>query len=188
MLNRKKNRLTGYNYSTAGYYFVTLSTHTGSSLFGRLRNKTIDLTEIGIIVNKYLKKIPDVFKNVSLDEFIIMPDHLHVIISLRGANVASSAQTDAEKQLNGTFTKQPFVTLDEDRSKMLLSKVIQQFKRACTIEIKQKKLYRDKVWQRSFYDRVIRNEKELELTRKYIVNNPLKWQMRKDNITGYNTL
>lgn len=182
MLNRKKNRLTGYNYSNAGYYFVTLSTHTGSSLFGRFRNKTIELTEIGNIVNKYLNKIPDVFTNVSLDEFIIMPDHLHAIIVIREENDVNTGNTTARQQSNCKFDKHLLINKEGDRSKMLLSQVIQQFKRACTIEIKQRKLYRDNVWQRSFYDRIIRNEKELELTRKYIADNPAKWQMRKNNI------
>ena len=86
---------------------------------------------------------------------------------------------NVEQSTKEGVSGKPLLDMNCDRSKMLLCRAIQQFKRACTIEIKQRKLYKDMVWQRSFYDRVIRSESELYLTRRYIKENPANWQKRR---------
>jgi REP element-mobilizing transposase RayT len=215
MLDRKRNRLSVFDYSKAGYYFITLCVHSGLPLFGNLKNKSIILSDIGSIVKKHLEIIPSIHPNVSLDEYIIMPDHLHAILviendfSVGDANLASllpsSSNLASPKQTStnptsSKFPQEPNMTRgnglsdpkstifpqeisaslpEGDRTKMLLCIIIQQFKRVCTMEIKQRKLFKDNIWQRSFYDRVLRNESELILTRKYIKDNPVKWQTRK---------
>jgi putative transposase len=173
MLARKKNRLTAYDYSSAGCYFVTINTFNGYSHFGSFSGQAIILSRIGIIVNNLLKCIPKIHNKVYLESFIIMPDHIHAIIRIlpfeetghfvKGANFA------------------PFTISDtgNDRSKMLLSKVIQQFKRACTLEINRQHLFRGKIWQRSFFDRIIRDKNELFKAKVYIKNNPVKWIEKK---------
>jgi putative transposase len=172
MLIRKKNRLTVYDYSSAGYYFITISTVNGISILGKFKNKSVELSEIGIIVKKYLEMIPEAFNRVSLDEYIIMPDHLHILIEIRYVYNVVGAEPAPTKYIAPSNTK----TID--RSKMLLCNIIQQFKRACTLEIRSKNLFNGKIWQRSFYDRIIRNSSELEIIRQYIKNNPVKWQKR----------
>lgn len=173
MLIRKKNRLTTYDYSSAGYYFLTLSTVNGLSILGKLKNKSVELSELGVIVKKYLERIPESFSQVSLDEYIIMPDHLHMIIGIRFDYNVAGADPAPTKYIT------PSKKMNIDRSKMLLCNTIQQFKRACTLEIRSKKLFNGKIWQRSFYDHIIRDNSELEIIRQYIKNNPAKWQMRE---------
>ncbi len=98
--------------------------------------------------------IPEVYKSIELDEFIIMPDHIHCILIINDDN---------------------YKTLD--RTKMLLSNAIQQFKKISTMQLKEMG-YKGKLWQRSFYDRIIRNEKELYMVRKYIRENPLRYELK----------
>lgn len=165
MKERKLNRLNTYDYSLPGYYFITICTHNRIPVFGKIKDDKVVLNEIGEIVQSYWQKIPTIYKNVETDEFIIMPDHIHgiIIINVGDANYASQNN----KNRNAKFA---FPT---DRSKMLLSKIIQQFKRINTIEIK-KLGYKNFRWQKSYYDRIIRNEKELYNIRNYIKYNSLK--------------
>lgn len=125
------------------------------------------VNDFGKIVAKNLLRINILHNNIEIDYFIVMPNHLHfiLIVNVVDAKFAST-------------TNEP----PEDRTKMLVSKIIQQFKRASTLEIKQQNAGEKFRWQRSFYDRIIRNEKELYNIRKYITENPLKWQLEK-NIT-----
>jgi len=207
MFDRKKNRLAVFDYSNAGCYFITLCTNSGLSLFGHLKNKSIELTDIGLIVKTNLERIPSIHPDIYLDEFIIMPDHLHAIIiinnidSVGDANLASPLSPSSNlatpiapsSDLASHKPDSPNIVFPEpfsqnsasfetnslnDRTKMELCKVLQQYKRACSYEIKQRKLFMGNIWQRSFYDRVLRNKSELFLTRKYIRNNPAKWQKR----------
>jgi REP element-mobilizing transposase RayT len=160
---RKRNRLPEYDYSNAGWYYVTICTQDHVHQFGKVINEKMILNNIGKIADKCWKNIEALHKHVELDEYIIMPNHIHgiIIISYVGdANFASPT----------------------DRTKMELSKLIQQFKRACTIEIKSLHPKNNFKWQRSFYDRIIRNERELHNVRKYIIQNPLKWELERDVI------
>jgi len=86
-----------------------------------------------------------------------MPDHIHLILF-----------NNKEKD-------------DSDRTKMLVSKVVQQYKFVCTREIRKTVMHDIKIWQRSFYDRIIRNQNELENIRNYICTNPVKWEIERDN-------
>lgn len=94
------------------------------------------------------------YKSIELDEFIIMPDHIHCILIINDNH---------------------YKTLD--RTKMLLSNAIQQFKKISTMQLREMG-YNGKLWQRSFYDRIIRNEKELYMVRKYIRENPLRFELK----------
>jgi putative transposase len=165
MLVRKRIRLSEYDYSQTGYYFVTICTHHFKQLFGMVINEKMVLSQTGIIILSNWKKISSLHHYSELDDFVIMPNHIHGIIIIdepmvEDANFASST----------------------DRSKMALCKVIQQFKRACTIEIDKVNGNKIKIWQRSFYDRVIRNEKELFKIRLYIKQNPLRWDLEKNKL------
>jgi REP element-mobilizing transposase RayT len=155
MLDRKPNRLKEYDYSEPGYYFITICTKNKAEIFGKIYKSETRLNEYGRIVEKNLKNIEVIYENTELDYYVIMPDHLHFIIII-----------DSNRDKT------------EDRKKMLLSKIIQQFKRQCTVEI-NKAGYAFEIWQRSYYDRIIRNEKEMYFIRKYIKENPLVYEIEK---------
>jgi len=133
---------------------------------GEINGGEIALSDIGETVKKCWLEIPDHFTGIRLDEFIIMPDHLHGILVIlqnsRNANLRSLQNTNI------------------NRSKLLLSKVIQNFKAAVTREVNKSRSYQAIVWQKSFYDHIIHSYKELIAVRRYIKDNPINWQ-KNDN-------
>ncbi|MBK7104938.1 MAG: transposase [Ignavibacteriae bacterium] len=173
--SRKANRYKLYDYSTPGYYFVTICVENMNCVLEKVENEKVILNLLGDLVERFWKNIPKIYGLIEIDEFIIMPNHIHgiIIINVGDANLAS------QNIINGN-AKFAFPTNSDDRTKMLLSKVIQQFKRVCTIEIRKTNLKNFK-WQKSFYDRIIRNENELYNIRKYIKYNTLKWKIPNFN-------
>lgn len=163
MKERKQNRLLEYDYSQSGYYFVTLCSNEHKLLFGKIIDGKMLLNQFGAIVKNNWVKIQPLHSNIELDEFTIMPNHIHGIIII-----------------DNTVGKTNLV-FPADRTKMVLSTIIQQFKKACTTEIKNKFNYLIPIWQRSFYDRIIRNENELYKIRKYIIQNPMKWDIENNS-------
>ena len=94
--NRKLNRLKDYNYSQDGYYFITICTKNRDESFGKIKNNEMILNEIGTITQKCWLEISQHFPNVLLDEFIIMPDHVHGIIIIQNDIIATNVTTNHE--------------------------------------------------------------------------------------------
>ena len=165
---RKLNRLKNYDYSNSGYYFVTICTDNHIKHFGKIENDKIVLNNLGKVVKKCLFDIPKHFPNAILDEFIIMPNHIHAIII--------TDYTDESQKLVGTNIQsvgnENIRSLQNNR-KTNLSSIIKGLKIGVTKWAKDNN-YSNFKWQKSFYDRIIRNEKELLNIRKYIKFNPMK--------------
>jgi REP element-mobilizing transposase RayT len=164
MNNRKPTRLHEYDYSQNGYYFVTICTKDRCEWFGKIENDVVELNEYGAIARKAWLEMPGHFKNIELDEFVIMPNHVQGIIVIVGNRHACSLQIKRQYQT--------------------LSVVIGSYKSAVTRDIHQIKNGKNFHWQKSFFDRVIRNENELAFIREYIVNNPKKWDLDIENVGG----
>jgi len=165
---RKSIRLKEYDYSSPGKYFVTICTHDHKCIFGEVMDDTIRLSSAGNIVKKYWTEIPRHYTDVVLDTFIIMPNHMHGIIILT--------------EPVGAIHESPLPKTMRQRRKMKLSKIIGRFKMTSAKEINIfQRTHGMHVWQRNYYDHIIRNEKELNNIRDYIINNPLKWASDKKN-------
>jgi REP element-mobilizing transposase RayT len=153
--------------------------------------------EYGEIVNKYWLEIPKHFNNVELDEFVIMPNHVHGIIIIRNSNqpvgndhrVVPNNDKYVVPNLNESVghdgpTLQKYVI----RQQQLLFRIIQWFKTITTnayikgVKNNQFPPFDKRIWQRSYYDHIIRNEHSLFRIRKYIKNNPINWQNDKNNL------
>jgi len=160
MLNspkRKRNRLQEYDYSNSGFYFITICIRNRNNFFCSIKNGNNILNDFGKIVEKRWKDLPSHYKNCELDFFIIMPDHIHGIVMVNNS-------------------------LDTESKNHSLSEIIRGFKTFSSKEINQVTRNEAKFqWQKSFYDRIIRNEKELYEIRKYIEQNPTKWDIEKNN-------
>lgn len=178
---RKSPRLKEYDYSIPNYYFVTICVEGKSDLFGKVIGETVELNKRGIIVKECLLEIKEHFINVDIDEYIIMPNHFHVIIifqdyvGLRSPQPINNDQHEINEERK--MNNQP-----EAKTKHFsLSQIIAYFKYQSTKRINAEKEIKEKVWQRSFYDRIIRNEGELFNIRKYILQNPIKniWKLWK---------
>lgn len=168
METRKPNRLNSFDYSNCGCYFITICTHDRVNHFGEILNGEMNLNDLGIIAKSIWQNIPEHFNDIVLDEFIVMPNHIHGIIGI----------VDDESNFKRVTHQRPLQK--NDRSKMLIPKIVQQYKATVTREIKRKNQTGFK-WQRSFYDHIIRNEKSFENIQEYIHYNPLKWDMDIEN-------
>jgi len=128
------------------------------------------LNELGRIVEKFWKEIPRHFSYVNLDEFVIMPNHMHGILRIDKSTVSSNAM----------IKKKPRNKNHKPEWKPgTIGVVINQFKRICTI--KSREIFPDFAWQRNYYDRIIRNDDELNRIRKYIIDNPKMCDRDRNN-------
>jgi putative transposase len=143
-----------WDYSWPASYFITICTKDFKKLFGKITKDGIALSEIGNIVANEWLKTGVIRENVELDEWVVMPDHMHGIINI------------IETPQRGVCTKK----------KDSLGTIIGQFKSVCTKRIRKNVLACFN-WHPSFYDRVIRNDSELNRIRKYIIDNPKKKAM-----------
>lgn len=156
MYHRKRNRLKFYDYSAAGWYFVTICTKDRIHQFGTIKNEEMIFNDIGKIAERIWNEIPKHYPEVELDYFQIMPNHIHSIIIIN--NVKERHASPLQKHTLGN--------------------IVGSFKSAVTKSAHQCKNNNFK-WQRSFYERIIRNEKELYNIRKYIQQNPFKRDIEK---------
>lgn len=151
---RKSIRLKYYDYSQAGGYFVTICVQ-----------KTRWLSEpMGEIIRQVWYDLPNHYSNVELDEFVVMPNHIHGIIMLSDVGAGFK----------------PAPTMSQQRYS--LPEVVRGFKTFASRKINEYyKTVGQKFWQRNYYEHVIRNENELNRIREYIINNLLKWQFDWEN-------
>lgn len=172
MKSRKANRLQERDYSRQGYYFATICTRNHTRWFGEVLDERMRLNVTGMIAQESWLVIPAHFPNADIDEFIVMPNHIHGILIIGGDNYS-----ERDAYMRPLQSKRQ----DIDRSKMYLSKVIQGFKSSVTRKVGKHRSKNAFGWQRSFYDHVIRNEENLNRIREYIRNNPLKWAFDRYN-------
>ena len=191
--NRKSIRLKEYDYSFPGWYYVTICAHGKNNLFGKIKNGNVTLNNIGKIVEEEWTKTKEIRKNVDLDYYIIMPNHLHGIIILNGRGELNSPKGNGERssQIKENVGATRWVARDKEEKAIQriaptketlipnsLGSIIGQFK--STVTKRLRKLSGDPkliVWQRNYYEHIIRNELDLYNIRQYILNNPLKWEL-----------
>ncbi len=169
---RRSIRLKGYNYSEAGAYFITVCTQGHECLFGEVVNGEIRLNEYGKIVVNCWSDIPAHFQNVNLDEFVVMPNHIHGIMIIVGTRFRVGARHA--------------VPLQEERFGKPVSgsipTIIRSFKSAGTKGINElRQISGIPVWQRNDYEHIIRQDDDLNKIREYITNNPSRWQDDEEN-------
>ena len=156
---RKQNRLPAYNYSENATYFITICTQDRKPVLchivggGALDAPTVTLTKIGQIAQKYIlssNRIP----GITVDKFVIMPDHIHLLVQVNEA--AAKGTSRAPSPTNSAIPH-----------------FVSTFKRFCHQEIGES------IFQRSYYDHVIRNQRDYDEIWQYIENNPRKWYLQK---------
>jgi len=193
MKQRKPTRLKDYDYSKGGGYFVTICTKNRMNRFGDIVNGEMVLNSSGKIASSMIAGITKVFNNILIDRFIVMPNHVHCIINIienlpvenaSERRITQSSQTFIERLTPNAAMSSEMRSVDDtpnDRTKMLLSKVVQLYKSSVTKRVKkiEKSVY--SLWQSSFHDRIIRNEREYGNIQLYIVNNPLQWELDIEN-------
>ena len=150
---RKTIRLKDYDYSNAGTYFITICIKDRKSLLWSKRRgelcspADVPLSKIGIVVDNEIQKLNDVYPTVSVEKYCIMPDHIHMLLTI-------VVDMDGRTQFAPT-----------------ISRIIKQFKGSITKQIGHS------IWQKSFIDHIIRNERDYIEHYTYIENNPVKWEL-----------
>jgi REP element-mobilizing transposase RayT len=175
--HRKSLRLKHYDYSRAGLYFITICTQNRECILGHIRKGEVVLNDAGKMVEKLWREIQEDFSNTVLHEYVIMPNHLHGIIEITPAPAPIPGADSISAQMgSGRADMESAPTVAN------IPAMVQSFKRHTTIKyiqmVKQNSLppFHKRIWQRNYWEHIIRNERSyLEISR-YIANNPAKWK------------
>ena len=168
----KSMRMQGWDYASDGAYFITICVKDKEYDFGEVVNGVMGLSEIGKQVEILWRQIEEIHKNIFLDAFIVMPNHLHGIIFVGCDDSTTSVETHQWR----VSTKNRFGVLP----KKSISSIINHFK-GVTTKWTNKNGFKNFLWQKNFYDRIIRNDDELNRIRQYIIDNPMNWEQDRNN-------
>ena len=187
--HRQSLRLQHYDYSQTGAYFVTICTHQRNCLLGDVVDGAMVLSALGLIVQKAWDVLPFNEANIELDACVVMPNHVHGIIVLQNHDLISHglinqgainlAPTEADGVLDRVGAR--FIA-PKDITPKKLGEIVRVFKAKCSYAV-NKVLDTQGVplWQRNYFERVIRNDDDLAKARQYIQNNPLQWHLDREN-------
>lgn len=171
--NRQSRRLKGYDYSRPGLYFITIVCQNRIRRFGHVKNGEMILNDNGLIAHKEWARLSQRFPNIEIDTYQIMPDHMHGIIKIVGAALVV-AQDDQ-------FVIGKNRSLAEVNPAPTISAIIGAYKsivaNACLKIYKSNNKIMGKLWQRNYYEHIIRNPMAHNNISRYIVNNPKEWRL-----------
>ena len=173
--DRQYTRLPDYDYSKDGAYFVTVCTKNRVQSLARIENGKAILSKVGLIVHALWPAVIGEIEGIEMDEFVIMPNHMHGIIHVR-RGLINQTPTTANSRSSWILMQNPSLTLGK----------IVRYSKAKATRIIRKNGFEDFAWQRNYHDRIIRNEEELNATRQYILNNPMKWEFDRENSLSVN--
>jgi len=183
--HRRSIRLKGYDYSMPGAYFITICTNNRECLFGEIIDGEMKLNDAGRMIERWYFELANKFLDIQCDEFVIMPNHFHCIIIIVETDINVGADLSVcpiDKRQSHRIAPTP--------TSSSIPRVVQWFKTMTTNEyirnVKQNNWipFIRRLWQRNYYEHIIRNDKSLDKIRQYIINNPLKWEMDFENINN----
>ena len=177
---RKRTRWENFDYSTPSAYFLTICTENRRNILSQIAGletpddhnnvggdvlgapRGLDLLPFGKIADKYIRQLNQFYDHVDVDQYVIMPNHIHIILFVleNGLPRTSSPTEEGGSPGTSTPTSKPTATVPL---------FVSTFKRFCNKE------YGENIWQRGFYDHVIRNRNEYEEISRYIYENPMRW-------------
>lgn len=183
--HRRSIRLKGYDYAQVGLYFITICTKNREFLFGNIANGEMMLNDAGKIANECWLEIPNHFPNVFLHEFVVMPNHIHGIVELisvgaenfppnirnfppnitNGGNDVRANDGNDVRANNDSPLRSPSKTIGS---------VVRGYKIGVTKWMRLNTNVYD-VWQRNYWEHIIRNENDYHRIAEYIINNPKQW-------------
>ncbi len=175
---RRSIRLRDYDYRENGAYFVTICTHRRTPLFGEIIGDEMQLYPMGELVLHSWEVLPEHFPNAELDAFVIMPNHVHAVVVLFDSG--NKLADDAVGATHASPLPAQFVKSGPPSGS--LGAVIGSFKSAAAKAINEFRAAPGSVvWQRGYYDHIIRSDKSLTAIREYILYNPARWASDENN-------
>ena len=170
---RKHIRLSNFDYSQKGYYFITICTYNRQFLFGNINQGSIKLNKIGEIIDYTWNDLIN-HNKIKLHNYVIMPDHIHGIIEIPKNDNCRERSTTVPNTKTYRFG---------------IPEIIRQFKSFSSKRINMfltqngyKPFLAGKLWQKSYYEHIIRNEEDFREISEYIINNPRKWECKKKGL------
>ena len=191
--NPNSNRCQNHDYSEEWFYFITICTKDRQNFLWNIVGWKMILNWMWEIVENDILKLSEYHENLEIDEFIVMPNHIHMIMILKNKNVYTICRDVSQKRLYNSLNKK----FTNDNWKGNFSKIspkkwsiwniLKLFKWFLTKKLN--KSYGSYIfnfaWQSNYYDRIIRGEKELFNIRKYIQENPQKWELDENNLDNF---
>ncbi|TCN65405.1 transposase [Acetobacteroides hydrogenigenes] len=174
--HRQSIRLKGYDYSQAGLYFVTLCLYGRACLFGHIENAEMILNDSGRTAQQCWLDIPNHYPNVVLHEYVIMPNHVHGIVQI----VDDGGYGECRGVCKGEIFFAPAVDPTDEQmvirgTSRTIGSMLRGFKIGVTKWMRQNTNVQN-IWQRNYYEHIIRNEQSYQNIAEYIVDNPVKWK------------
>jgi len=203
--HRRSIRLKGYDYSQAGLYFITICLKNRKCLFGKIENNKMILNDAGKMVETQWLALPQRFQNIKLHEYIVMPNHFHAILEIVGATLVVAQNTDVVAQNTDVVAQNTDTTTQNDNNDLqkrepqgiaptgkTVGDIVGAFESITTVEyirgVKNNNWqpFNGKLWQRNYWEHIIRNEQSYQNISHYTINNPAKWDDDKFNPANQN--
>ena len=169
---RKTPRYQGFNYNCVGVYFLTICTQNRRCILSRIVGTGVldcpqtELTKYGKIAEKYIRQLNEFYHHLSVEKYVIMPNHIHLLLWVKENNTTDNGQSGTPVTDGQSGTPVP---TNIERANSACSQFVSTFKRFCNKE------YGENIWQARFHDHIIRNRDDYEEHVKYIYENPLRW-------------
>lgn len=195
---RKSIRLRGYDYTQRGAYYITICTEGRLHVFGRITDATVHLSALGNVVEECWHAIPSHFPHVTIDAFIIMPNHVHGVVVIGDHAGARDPAPDAVTAPETDIPIAPDTTPTPDYDTIMvpstpddgspartrpriipgsLGAIVQGFKAGVTRQARKRDIpVPSTIWQRNYYDHIVRNAVDHARIAKYIADNPVNWE------------
>jgi putative transposase len=181
---RRSIRIKGYDYSQTDAYFITVCTQRRICLFGDVEDQLMHRNEAGDMIAATWAALPQRFPTLALDAFVVMPNHIHGILVLT-ENVSATSDPAAHEDMGRSSQRsnRPRGTLPGT-----IGRIVQAFKSISThtyihgVEQRGWLPFPGRLWQRDYYERVIRDDTALAEMRMYIDDNPMRWAIHRDNL------
>jgi putative transposase len=184
--HRRSIRLKGYDYTQAGAYYITIVAQNRTCLFGSVVNGEVQLNDAGKMLQSQWEALPQRFPNIELDESIVMPNHWHGILVITDKTTNVGAMPCARPGSGQPSTGQPqgIAPTEHDH---VLGEIVGAWKSIVTDEyidgVRQLNWqpFDRKLWQRNYWEHIVRDEDDLNRIREYIINNPANWELDENN-------
>ena len=156
--SRKQLRMSEYHYSSIGYYFITICAYRNQRIFGKIRDGEMQLSAIGKIAQRHLSMIAAAYPDTDVLCFVVMPNHIHMVLRVSHVDIAELHECS--------------------RPKMKVPKIVQSYKSSVSREVRLCGYCCGMpIWHKSYYDVIIRSEKQLAQVCAYIRRNPIQWAL-----------
>ena len=174
--NRRSIRLRGYDYSLAGAYFVTVCVNLRIPLFGDIQGDEVGLTEGGMMISRTWTETPTALPGVDIDWFVVMPNHFHGIVLLTWGSPGLGIAPDAWQCGDRPRRRGPHIW---DVLRWFKSTTGNRYRAG--VHLSGWPEYHGKLWQRNYWEHIIRDAASLRRIREYIATNPSRWQIDREN-------